>query len=112
MGPEKLDKASTWVKTYGYGFTILIVMVWPVLSVPAGVFTKDYWAFWVFISLMWGFVASIGIIALPLYESKTEILSVLYGMAGKKYVAAEPAAAAAEPAAASKAEVTENQPEP
>jgi len=105
LTPEKLDKASTWVKTYGYGFTILIVIVWPVLSVPAGVFTKDYWAFWVFISLMWGFVASIGIIALPLYESKTEILSVLYGMAGKKYVAAEPVAA-------SKAEVTENQPEP
>jgi len=82
---EKLNAAASWVKKYGYGFTFLIVVLWPVLSLPAKVFTKDYWAFWVFISLMWGFLASFAIITLPLYESKDEILNVLYGMCGKQY---------------------------
>merc|ERR1712151_1284642 len=92
LTPEKLDAASSWVKKYGYGFTVLIVVVWPVLSLPAGVFTKGYWSFWVFVSLMWGFVASFGIITLPLYESKAEILNVLYGLVGKKYTEAQPIA--------------------
>jgi SSS family transporter len=83
---EFLTKALNWVKLYGYGFTILIVIAWPILSVPAGVFTKDYWAFWVFISLMWGFIATAVIISLPLLESKDEILNVLFAMAGKQYV--------------------------
>jgi hypothetical protein len=77
---EFLNKALSWVKWYGYGFTILIVVVWPILSTPAGVFTKDYWAFWVFISLMWGFCASFVIISLPLYESSDEIMNVLFSM--------------------------------
>merc|ERR1740138_485931 len=82
---EFLTKALNWVKFYGYGFTILIVVIWPVLSTPAGVFTKDYWAFWVFISLMWGFIATAVIISLPIYESKDEILNVLFSMIGKEY---------------------------
>merc|ERR1719247_2404354 len=82
---ETLSKALSWVKTYGYGFTFLMVVVWPVLSLPAGVFTKGYWAMWVFISLAWGFVASFVIIALPLYESMDSILGVAYAMVGMQY---------------------------
>jgi hypothetical protein len=82
---EVLDKALWWVKTYGYGFTILMAVLWPILSLPAGVFTKSYWAMWVFISLAWGFVASGVIIALPLYESKDALLGVVFALAGKQY---------------------------
>jgi Na+/proline symporter len=82
---EILNKAMAWVKMYGYGFTIVMVIVWPVLSLPAGVFTKGYWAMWVFISLAWGFVASFVIIALPLYESMDSILGVAYAMVGMQY---------------------------
>jgi hypothetical protein len=46
---EVLNKALRWVKTYGYGFTILMAIIWPILSLPAGVFTKSYWALWVFL---------------------------------------------------------------
>jgi len=81
-----LDKALRWVKSYGYGFTILMAIIWPILSLPAGVFTQSYWALWVFISLAWGFIASFVIIALPLYESKDALLGVIYAMAGKKYL--------------------------
>jgi len=74
---EFLTKALNWVKFYGYGFTIVMIIIWPALSSAAGVFTKDYFALWVFISLMWGFIASFVIIILPLYESKDEIRNVV-----------------------------------
>jgi len=82
--PEFLAEAKAWIQKYGWGFTILMVIVWPVLSLPAGVFTKDYWAFWVFISIGWAFTATITIISLPLYESREAILGVFMFMLGRK----------------------------
>jgi Na+/proline symporter len=90
--PEFLAEAKAWIQKWGYGFTILMVIVWPLLSIPAGVFTKDYWAFWVFISVAWAFTATIAIISLPLYESRESILGVFMFMLGKKKAEkAEPA---------------------
>jgi hypothetical protein len=83
---EFLDSASRWVSHYGYGFTILMAVLWPLLSLPAGKFTKSYWALWVFISLAWGFVASFVIISLPLYESRDSLLRVLFALVGKEYL--------------------------
>ena len=48
------------------------------------VFTKDYFAFWVFIALIWAIVASFVIIALPIFESKDQILAVVDGIFGTK----------------------------
>merc|ERR1719198_2631171 len=59
---EFLNEASRWVQKWGWGFTIVMVVIWPLLSIPAGVFSKDYFAFWVFISLAWGFTATLVII--------------------------------------------------
>ena len=38
--------------------------------------TKDYFAFWIFIAVIWALVASFIIIALPIWESKDQILAV------------------------------------
>jgi len=88
---EFLRNASRWVQKWGWGFTILMVVIWPILSIPAGVFSKEYFAFWVFVSLCWGFTASLAIIVLPIYESSDSILGVIAAMfpcctclAGKK----------------------------
>ena len=56
------------------------LLIWPVLSTPAGVFTKDYFAFWIFIAVIWALVASFIIIALPIWESKDQILAVVDGI--------------------------------
>merc|ERR1712050_682257 len=80
MGGE----AKTWIWKWGWGFTLIMVVIWPVLSIPAGVFTKDYFAFWVFVSLAWSFVASFVIISLPLYESWDSIEAVLRAVLGMK----------------------------
>jgi len=85
LDPKHLDEARAWIKKCGWGFTILIVVIWPVLSTPAGVFTRDYFAFWVFIALLWGLVASFVIVVLPIWESKDQILAVVDGMFGTKW---------------------------
>jgi len=90
--PEFLAEAKAWIQKYGWGFTILMVIVWPLLSIPAGVFSKDYWAFWVFISIAWAFTATITIITLPLYESSESIMGVCMFLLGRKTAEkAEPA---------------------
>ena len=46
-------------------------------------FTKDYFAFWVLISIAWGFGAAIVITFLPLMESATELSAVFNGIIGR-----------------------------
>merc|ERR1712232_627325 len=77
-----LNQASTLVQRWGWCFTIIMVVLWPLLSLPAGVFTENYFAFWVFISLVWGFAASFVIITLPVYESMDTIKGVIFAMLG------------------------------
>jgi SSS family transporter len=85
LDPDQLLKAKAWIAKAGWGFTILIVVIWPILSTPAGVFTRDYFAFWIFIALIWALVASFIIIALPLWESKDQILAVFDGLFGTNF---------------------------
>ena len=61
------------------GLTVVFVILWPALSLPEGVFNKDYFSFWVFISVMWGFCAAAVIIVLPIYESWDDIMKVYVG---------------------------------
>mmetsp|Transcript_56920 Transcript_56920/g.135703 ORF Transcript_56920/g.135703 Transcript_56920/m.135703 type:complete len:674 (-) Transcript_56920:234-2255(-) len=89
-----LDAAKWWIQKWGWGFTILMVLIWPLLSLPAGVFTTDYFAFWVFISIAWSFVATFVIIVLPIQESMEAITGVCYFIVGKKAPAKAPAAPA------------------
>jgi len=77
---EELEKARKWITRRGYVLTIVLVIIWPALSVPAQVFSKNYFAFWVLISILWGFGAAVVITVLPLVESSDDIMSVLSGM--------------------------------
>ena len=49
--PEMLAEAYKWIVTRGWFLSIMLVVVWPLLSIPAGKFTTDYFAFWVLISI-------------------------------------------------------------
>merc|ERR1712087_674655 len=93
--PRFLQEAKAWVQKFDWGFTIVMVIVWPVLSIPAGVFTRDYWSMWVFISVAWAFFASFVIIVLPIYESFDSFTGVIYTIMGWEEVKAakEPEAA-------------------
>lgn len=78
--PDELRRAERWITRRGYALTLILVFVWPVLSVPAGVFTKSYFSFWVLIAIGWGFGAAIIITVLPLSESSEDINTVLSGI--------------------------------
>jgi hypothetical protein len=106
--PVELRRAERWITRRGYALTLVLIFVWPVLSVPAGVFTKSYFAFWVLIAIAWGFGAAIIITVLPLSESAEDINTVLSGMfntvTGREAVQAE------DPAAAKVAEEEDEEP--
>jgi Na+/proline symporter len=80
QNPVELAAAERWIKRRGYVLTIILIFVWPILSVPAGVFTESYFAFWVLVAIAWGFGAAIVITILPLSESSEDIETVLSGM--------------------------------
>ena len=85
LGDEEKDyvmlrRAERWIKRRGYILTLVLIIVWPLLSVPAGTFTKSYFAFWVLVAIAWGFGSAIIIAFLPLVESSEEISTVLSGM--------------------------------
>ena len=85
LTPDVLDKdeirrAKRWIIRRGYLLTFLLIIVWPILSIPAQVFTQSYFAFWVLLSIAWGFGAAIVITFLPLFESQEEIGKVCSGI--------------------------------
>ncbi|KAI7988934.1 Urea-proton symporter DUR3 [Camellia lanceoleosa] len=77
---EKLIRAKAWIVKWGVGFTVVIVLLWPVLSLPAGRFSEGYFTFWAIIAIAWGTIGSAVIIVLPLTESWQTIQSVILGM--------------------------------
>nr|ATG71187.1 ATDUR3 [Juniperus flaccida] len=77
---ERLRRAKIWIVKWGLGFTVVIVVLWPILSLPAKVFSSGYFTFWAVISIAWGSIGSLVIIILPLIESRETIGMVLLGM--------------------------------
>ena len=85
LGAEQQDKnelrrTKRWITRRGYVLTFVLAIAWPALSLPAKIFTRDYFAFWVLLSVAWGFGAAIVSSFLPLFESQDEIFRVLSGM--------------------------------
>jgi urea-proton symporter len=78
--PVMLRRTERWIKRRGYVLTVVLIFIWPLLSVPAGVFSRSYFAFWVLVAIGWGFGAAIVITVLPLSESAEDINMVLSGI--------------------------------
>lgn len=77
---SKLISAKTWIIKWGVGFTIVIGLLWPLLTLPARQFSEGYFTFWAIIAIAWGTIGSAVIIVLPLTESRKTIRRVLLGM--------------------------------
>merc|ERR1711948_16318 len=76
-----------WIVIRGWFLAIFLILVWPLISIPAGVFTQTYFAFWVMVAVIWGFGAAVIIIALPLLESRDEIGEAYTVMKSKSFKA-------------------------
>lgn len=77
---ERLRNAKSWILKWGVGFAIVIVIVWPVMSLPAKVFSLWYFTFWAIIAIAWGTIGSVVIILLPLIESWETFQLVFMGL--------------------------------
>ncbi|XP_076944569.1 urea-proton symporter DUR3-like [Bidens hawaiensis] len=77
---EKLISAKRWIVKWGLVFTIVIVVIWPIFSLPAKEFSKGYFTFWAVVAIAWGTIGSAVIIVLPLAESWQTLQSVMIGM--------------------------------
>ena len=82
LSEEKLVPALDWIKRVGWTTTFVLIVLWPALSTPAGVFTKTYFAFWIFVVIAGGFFASVIIVGLPIYESFGEIAVITRALTG------------------------------
>jgi len=80
--PVELEKAYKWITRRGYVLTFVLIIVWPLLSIPARTFSQEYFAFWVLVSIVWGFGTAVVITVLPLVESAEGIETVLTNMCG------------------------------
>ena len=87
--PQMLLDALSFVQKWGIGFSFVMIIVWPLLSLPAGcgasgvecgVFSKNYFILWVSVAVAWGILATVVIIILPLYESMDGIRLVFKGI--------------------------------
>lgn len=58
------------------GLTVLLVVVWPLLAIPAGVFSESYFGLWIVISIAWALAATIVCTFMPLIESRKTICKV------------------------------------
>lgn len=53
---EAMEHARIFIWRWGGGLTVILLIVWPVMALPPGVFDKSYFYFWVILSLVWGLV--------------------------------------------------------
>eukprot|EP00270_Netrium_digitus_P009623 TRINITY_DN2933_c0_g1_i1.p1 TRINITY_DN2933_c0_g1~~TRINITY_DN2933_c0_g1_i1.p1 ORF type:complete len:727 (+),score=169.16 TRINITY_DN2933_c0_g1_i1:137-2317(+) len=77
---SKLEHSRMWIIKWGCVFTFLIVVLWPIAALPAGVFSEGFFTFWAVISISWGTIGSLVIIILPLYEHWDIIALIIDGM--------------------------------
>jgi hypothetical protein len=70
----------TWLT--GGGLSVVLIILWPLLALPAGTFSKGYFTLWVAIALAWGLAASVTCIFAPLWESRDHISKIFSGLCG------------------------------
>ena len=77
---EAMDKASKWMVWAGWGATAVLIVIWPLLTLPAGVFSKSYFTFGVILSILWALLATAIGVLLPFWESREAIVSICKGL--------------------------------
>jgi uncharacterized membrane protein len=77
--PELLKHAHEWVEYWGWVMVVVIIFLWPIATLPWGVFPKALFAIWTSIVIVWAVVATILVVLMPLVESADVIGAMLTG---------------------------------
>merc|ERR1712060_996958 len=87
--PEALLAAKAWVFKIGWVLSLFLVVAWPLACVPMGAFGKSTFQMWSGVALMWGYIGSLIIVSLPIYESFDGIMYFFAKLGGKSAPAAK-----------------------
>ncbi|PXF45390.1 Urea-proton symporter DUR3 [Gracilariopsis chorda] len=71
----ELERAGKLIMLWGIGLTLVLVVLWPLLTLPAKAFPKGYFTFWVVLSFIWGLLATATMVILPVAESVRSIMA-------------------------------------
>ena len=69
MTSEYLDPAAKYVFKYGVGYSVFLIFIWPLAVIAWGVFDKANYTLWASVAYCWGYIGSLVIVVLPVYES-------------------------------------------
>lgn len=86
---EELENAMKMITIWRFGITLVLIVAWPLLGRPAGVFSKGYFTFWFVLAFIWGLATAIAMDVLPAIEAFSGISALVKG---KKDTPAEPVA--------------------
>ncbi|GJM87780.1 hypothetical protein PR202_ga03773 [Eleusine coracana subsp. coracana] len=59
LNEERLVKARRWIVRWTTGFTVVIMVVWPAMSLSTGGFVVGYFKMWAVVAIVWGTVVSV-----------------------------------------------------
>ena len=68
--------------TWGVSLALLFVVVWPLATLAENTFSLGFFTFWAVLSIVWGLIASIVIIFLPLWEYRSSFVEVFQILIG------------------------------
>ena len=83
-GPDSaaaMEHAYKFVLRWGSVLAVVLIIVWPLLALAAGTFSRSYFYFWVILSIIWGLVrAAAGVLPRELVcgSCQDETLSIRY----------------------------------
>jgi SSS family transporter len=73
---KAMDIALSWTYKTGSALTLILIILWPVLAIPAGHFTPSYWGWWVALAIIWGLLATAATIVLPIWEARKVFINI------------------------------------
>jgi urea-proton symporter len=76
---EELNKVLFFSYWFGGGLSIVLIIVWPLLTLPEVNFSKSYWNWWVAIGFLWAHGAAVVTMVYPLWEIRAELHAFFTG---------------------------------
>eukprot|EP00287_Rhodomonas_sp_CCMP768_P019189 CAMPEP_0202813158 /NCGR_PEP_ID=MMETSP1389-20130828/4623_1 /ASSEMBLY_ACC=CAM_ASM_000865 /TAXON_ID=302021 /ORGANISM="Rhodomonas sp., Strain CCMP768" /LENGTH=783 /DNA_ID=CAMNT_0049484711 /DNA_START=5 /DNA_END=2356 /DNA_ORIENTATION=+ len=76
---ETMDAVFQKIVASAMSLTFILILLWPIYSLPAQVFSQRYFEFWVAIAFIWGHVAAFITIIYPIWEVREDVIGVLTG---------------------------------
>ncbi|KAG6557244.1 hypothetical protein Mapa_001171 [Marchantia paleacea] len=83
--PDKDSKMHPWFNKYtcfALPLSFVLLVVWPLLTLPADIFSQGYFTFWVILAAVWTIIATVVATVQPLVEARRALFRVIGNMLG------------------------------